>query len=218
MRRLAVNLLIAGKKVVVVGGGKVASRKVRSVLDAGGDVRVIAPDLTPDLRELAAADEIVHVPRSYRSGDLEGAVLVFAATSDRDVNRAVTADAEDRGILVTVADDPDSGTFTSPAVVRRGDLLLTVSTGDENAGFARAIRKELEATYGPEYGEALRLSTLARRKLLTELGNTSYNTGLAESLLASDLPGMLKRGETDRANRLLEEVLASAISREREEA
>jgi precorrin-2 dehydrogenase / sirohydrochlorin ferrochelatase len=206
MRRLPVNLRIEGKRVVVIGGGSVALRKCRSLLDAGGDVVVVSPDLSSGLRKLVEDGEIRHEGRPYRDGDLDGAFIAFATAGDPAVNRSVAAEAERRGILADVADDPLAGSFTSPASVRRGELLLTVSTGDGSPAFARKVRQELEERFGAEYGEALRIAAALRRKLLTESGNTAYNGALIDRLLASDLPGLLKRGDTAAVDRLLRDI------------
>jgi precorrin-2 dehydrogenase/sirohydrochlorin ferrochelatase len=142
----------------VVGGGEVARRKVESLLEAGaGHIRVVAPSLHPALERLRDGGTIDHSPRRYLPGDLAGAFLAFAATDDPAVNRAVAAEAADRGVLVNAADAPALGSFSTPATVRRGDLLLSVSTGGASPTLAARISRDLSRRYRAEYGDLLAL-------------------------------------------------------------
>jgi len=139
---------IAGKKCVVAGGGEVALRKVRSLLEAGARVTVIAPDVDPRLADIEGVDVVA---REYRQGDAAGCALLFAATDDRSVNASAADDANRAGALVNVVDDPDLCSFIAPAVVRRGDLLIAVTTSGKSPALSRRIRMEIEERYGPEY-------------------------------------------------------------------
>ena len=139
------------KLCIVVGGGAVAERKVESLLDASARVRVIAPAATDALAALARGGKIEWLPSAYRDGDLEGAFLVIAATDDAPVNRAVAQEATARGILVNVVDDPAWCNFTAPAVVRRGDLTIAISTGGDVPALAGHLRGELERQFGDEW-------------------------------------------------------------------
>ena len=189
-----VNLDVAGRHVVIIGGGQVACRKCRALLAAGATVKVVAPDLTPELAAFAAAGSVTHTARNYEPGDLDGAFLVFTATSEQTVNRAVAAEAISRGILVNVADAPELCTFTLPAILRRGDLLITVSTGGKSPALARVIRGELETLFGPEYVPALDLLGKLREKLLTATGDSAYNNKILNEFVAQDLPALFRAG------------------------
>ena len=129
---------------MVVGGGKVADRKARKLLQARARVVVISPETLPEIQSVAA--EVVRRP--YRPGDLEGATLVFAATNVREVNAAVTREANERGIPVNVVDKPVEGDFSLPSTLRRGKLQVAVSTGGASPSLARDIRRELEDSFG----------------------------------------------------------------------
>lgn len=150
-----INLVLRDKPAVVVGAGSVALRKVRGLLAAGARVTVIAPRSCEAIRALAAAGRVALLNREYQDGDLAGAMLVIAAAGDEAVNRQVSADARSLGILVNVVDRPDSCTFTLPAVVRRGDLSLAVTTEGRCPALARALREELESRYTGEYADLL---------------------------------------------------------------
>jgi precorrin-2 dehydrogenase/sirohydrochlorin ferrochelatase len=203
MRYFPVNLDIRGKPAVIVGGGAVAARKCLTLLAAGARVTVIAPALAVPLRELAEKGKVTHLARTFAPGDLAGAFLVFAATDSRWVNRTVAQEARKCGILADIADAPELSAFTSPAVLTRGDLLLTVSTGGASPALARKIRAELEMRYGPEFGAALELLGIVREKLLT--GNTSrpYNKQILTTLADHDLPALLQSGATAELDHLL---------------
>lgn len=163
-----VNLNVKGRKAVVVGGGNVALRKVGGLLAAGARVSVVAESPHPEIRLLAAAGRLRLEARPYADGDLEGAFLAVAATDDEEVNARVSAEAVRRGILVNVADRPALCTFTLPAVVRRGDLTLAVATDGRCPALSRALREELENTYGEEYAGLTDLMGSLRGRLMAE--------------------------------------------------
>ena len=152
-----VNLRLNGRKVAVLGGGAVAERKTLELLAAGAEVTLISPCLTQKLQCLAAEGALLHLKRAWRPGDGAGFFLLFCATDDMAVNRAAAEEARLLGALVNVADAPELCDFTIPGQVRRGDLLLTVSTGGKSPAFARHLRRELEERYGEAYGGYLEL-------------------------------------------------------------
>jgi len=203
MRYFPVNLDIRGKPVVVVGGGTVAARKCLTLLAAGARVTVIAPAVTAPLQGLAQRGEISHLARRYTAGDLAGAFLAFAATDSSLVNRAVAEEAKKSGILADVVDAPELSAFASPAVISRGGLMITVSTGGEAPALARKIRGELEQCYGPEYAELIKILGRVREKLLTEKKNSSYNKKILLTLVEQDLPALLKKRSAAEIDNLL---------------
>ena len=209
MRYYPVNLDLDGRRVVIVGGGAVAARKALRLLAAGAWLSVIAPALGKRLAALAAAGSLLHLERPYQEGDLEGALLAFAATDDAAVNRAVAAEARERGILVDVVDAPREGDFTTPALLSRGDLLVTASTGGASPGLARRIIDELEPLFGEEYAQSLALLAEAREKLLTEKGGSAYNVWVFAGLAALDLPALIKNGHQDALDQFLLRLTAS---------
>jgi precorrin-2 dehydrogenase/sirohydrochlorin ferrochelatase len=138
---------LSGRRCVVVGGGEVANRKARKLLQARARVVVISPEIKPELESVAVE---LH-RRPYREGDLEGACLAFAATSSREANAAVAREAKERGVPVNVADAPSEGDFALPSTLRRGRLQVAVSTGGASPTLARRIKGELEEVFGPEW-------------------------------------------------------------------
>jgi precorrin-2 dehydrogenase len=203
MRYFPMNLDIRGRTAVIVGGGRVAARKCTLLLDAGAVVTVIAPHLASPLADLVRDGRVTHLARAYAEGDLAGACLAFAATSDPAVNRAVADDARAAGILANIADAPDSGSFTVPSSLRRGDLLVTVSTAGRSPALARAIRRQLEPLFGTEHVLALELLGKLREKLLTATGDRTYNDEIFNDLVAHDLPLLFRQGATRDIDNLL---------------
>jgi siroheme synthase-like protein len=160
-----VTLRLEGRRCVVIGGGAVAERKVEGVLEAGADVTVISPRLTPRLAELVAARRILHRARVYRAGDLEGFVLAFAATGATTVNAAVAREGQQRGVWVNAADDPAHCDFILPSILRRGDLTVAVTTGGTAPALARAVRQDLERHLGEDYAVLAEVMAEVRREL-----------------------------------------------------
>ena len=157
---------LENQRVLVIGGGSVAARKADSLVEAGAVPLVISPDLHPELRELLANSRISHVARLYQPGDLAGAFLAISATDDPAVNQQVWQEAQAERCLINVVDDPQRCNFILPAVVRRGEVTLSVSTGGGSPALARRLRERLEMDYGPEYGELAALLAEVRPQLI----------------------------------------------------
>lgn len=158
-------LEVTQRPCIVIGGGAVAARKVASLLECGARVTVVSPRLRPELEELNRQKKIGVERRSYRPGDLEGAFLAMVATNDPQVSGAVAREGKERGVLVNAADDPAHCDFILPAVVRRGDLLIAVTTGGQSPALARKVREELERIFPPEYATLLHLAHEIREEL-----------------------------------------------------
>jgi precorrin-2 dehydrogenase/sirohydrochlorin ferrochelatase len=199
---------LAHAACAVVGGGEVAQRKVAALLEGGaGGVRVVAPELTGWLSRLAGERKIEHLARRYRPGDLAGSVLAIAASDDPSVNRRVAAEAAGLGILINVADAPELGNFTTPAAVRRGPLLLTVSTGGASPTLAARIRRDLARRYGAEHGDLLellrRLRPEATRRLPARQRRRFWRSLTSRQVLAE-----LRHGRVERVEAFAEKLLA----------
>jgi siroheme synthase-like protein len=149
-----VQLDLRRVRVAVVGGGAVAARKVRSLVEQGGRPVVIAPALAAELAALLRAEGLEHHPRRYRAGDLAGFGLAIAATDDAGVNAAVAREAEALGVWVNVVDDPAASTFQVPATIRQGELTLTLATGGSSPLLARRLKERLERIVTPGLGRA----------------------------------------------------------------
>jgi precorrin-2 dehydrogenase/sirohydrochlorin ferrochelatase len=144
MRYYPINLNIKGKVCIVIGGGKVAERKIRNILLCGGKVKVISPELTEPLAQIVRRRRINYRKDEYHSSILEGAFLAYAATSDRKVNAQVAKDAARLGILVNVCDSARESTFIVPAVLRKGGITISVSTDGVSPAKSVSIRDRLK--------------------------------------------------------------------------
>ena len=157
-----VGLVVAGRPVLVVGGGRVAARKVADLVACGASITVVAPDVVP---EVAARGDLVVERRRYRGGEAAGYRLVVTATGDPAVDQKVYDDAEAAGVWVNSADDPARCTFTLPAVVRRGPVVLTAATGGHSPALATWLRRQLDGRFGPEVAVLARLLDDARTRV-----------------------------------------------------
>ena len=196
-----VNLIVSGRPCLVVGGGRVAAQKVRGLLAAGADVRVVATRVGDDVRALGVAVE----ERPYERGEVTGYRLVVAATDDPAVNRAVFEDGEGAGIWVNSADDPASCSFTLPAVVRQGPIMVAVSTGGHSPALATWLRRRFEEEFGPEYLTLLELLE-ERRTALREDGVPTEGLTWQEAL-DSGMLDLVRAGRVAEARERLQACL-----------
>ena len=198
---------------LVVGGGGVGTRKVMGLLAGGAGVTVVSPDLTPELRVLVP-ERIEWRRGHYHSSDLEGMFLVIGATNDEETNRQIHADASDKNILCNISDRPEICNFILPSVVRRGDLILAVSTSGKSPAFAKKLRKDLEGQFGEEYAVFLRLMGAIREKLLDQRHEPEAHKQLFEKLIEDGLPEFIHRGDDAGVNRLLRRLLGPEFQTE----
>jgi len=202
-----VNLILAGKRCLVVGGGPVAARKVAGLLACDADVHVIAAHLSPELDAELAGRKASVDQRSYQSGDLAGYHLVIAATDDHALNRSIFAEAEAAGTWVNSADDPASCTFTLPSIVRRGSIMVTVSTGGRSPALAAWLKHRIEADLGPEFEVLVEMLSAAREDMRASGRSTEQADW--QSVLDSDMLELIKTGRVSVAREHLESWLLS---------
>ncbi|MCB2192978.1 MAG: bifunctional precorrin-2 dehydrogenase/sirohydrochlorin ferrochelatase [Deltaproteobacteria bacterium] len=200
--------------VLLVGGGRVAARKLDSLLEAGARVRLVSPELCPEARELAGSQGVELMERGFEERDVEGAWLVISATNDEELNRAVARAAEAARVFVNVVDVPLMCSFIVPAVVRRGELTIAVSTGGASPAAARRLRQGLQGQFGPEWGDYLAILRAARQKL-TALGRpAAENRPLFYQLVDSELMEKVRGGDTAGVDEVLTGVLGTGFTLE----
>jgi precorrin-2 dehydrogenase/sirohydrochlorin ferrochelatase len=170
------------------------------LLEAGANIRVVAPILTPELQSLVESGRIEHARAEYNASHLTGARLVVAATNRQDVNELVVRDAQAQGALVNDAGDPSRGDFTVPAVVQRGDLILTATTVGGSPSLSKRIRDELASQYGPEWGPYVALLGEARRRALADIADDDRRKEALYRVAAdSELLELIREGRTEEA-------------------
>lgn len=182
-----VFLDLSGCRVLVVGGGQVAERKVAALLKCGAAVFVVSQNLTPGLHQMKADSRICWQARDFRPEFLAGARLAIAATDDHALNTRVSVEARRRGIFVNAVDQPQDCDFIVPAVVRRGDLQIAVSTSGRSPALAKLIREQLEEQFGPEYGDFLWVMGRVRTLILDAGAASEENRDAFNRLVRSDL-------------------------------
>ncbi|MEW6416647.1 MAG: bifunctional precorrin-2 dehydrogenase/sirohydrochlorin ferrochelatase [Nitrospirota bacterium] len=183
-------LNLKGKTAVVIGGGKVAERKVLSLLKAGSGVKVISPKLTKRIEKEKLKGRIKHIPRQYRKSDLKNAFLVIAATDSQVINDRVSKDAPS---LVNVVDIPDLCNLIVPSVMNRGPLNIAVSTSGISPALSRSIRKELEKLYGPEFNNYLKLLKKIRLKATKIIDDKKKRREFLKAIASGKMMRMLRQ-------------------------
>jgi precorrin-2 dehydrogenase/sirohydrochlorin ferrochelatase len=203
-----VNLILAGRPCLVVGGGAVAGRKIAGLLACGAVVTVVARVVSPEISALASAGALSVLLRPYQAGEAAGYRLVIAATDDHAVNAAVFADGEAAGVWVNSADDPAACSFTLPSVLRRGPLLVTVATGGRSPAVAAWLRARLEREIGDEYRVLLELVS-AEREALRAAGRSTEGLDWQKAL-DSNMLELIRAGQIDQARERLQACLSSS--------
>src|SRR6185295_12113084 len=177
---------LEGRSCLVVGAGTIAEPKIGSLLASGASVRVVAFKATAAVAQWAERGAITWEARAFNTSDLDGVFLVIAATNSRDVNAAIFREAGQRNILCNVVDDPEYCDFYYPAVVRRGELQLAISTNGHSSALAQRFRRELEVQFGPEYGEWLEQLGKIRQQLYASGMNPDERRRLLHELASRE--------------------------------
>jgi siroheme synthase-like protein len=195
-------LNLEGKKCVVVGGGKVALRKIKILLDCRAHVFVISPTSHPEITKLSKRKAIHWIPRAYKAGDLKNAVITLACTDMKSINRKVAEEARKSGIPVNVADDPEQSDFITPSFFKRGNLMVAVSTSGVSPALARKLRTMLEKSFGEEYASLLSLIGEVR-SMLKEKGQKVGTEAWQKALDLDLLIQLMQIGQTEKAKTIL---------------
>ena len=202
-------LKLFGRRALVVGGGEVALRKARVLADAGARVRVVAPKLVAGFTEDGRFECLA---ARYEKRHLEGARVAVAATDDEAVNRQVARDARAAGALVNVVDRPELCDFIVPAQVRRGDLVVAVSTGGAAPALAKRLRERLEKEFGPEYATYLAVLREVREDLKKRNIPADLRRRIFERLTEDDLLAAARQG-TDALRQAIAKVVAELLGK-----
>lgn len=198
---------LQGRRVLVVGGGSVAARKVLALQEAGAEVRVGAPDLEPELARQAADGRIVHVPGRFEPSWLDDAWLVVAATDDREVNAAVDAAARERRIFCNVVDDAELSSFQVPAIVDRSPLVLAISSSGVAPVLARRLRERLESLLDHALGPLADLAARHRPRIRAALPDLGQRRRFYDWLLDGPVAGWLRQQQPAQAEAELQQAL-----------
>ena len=202
-----VNLVVAGRRCVVVGAGRIAARKIAALLEAEASVCVIAPEVGPEVRDWADRGRVALEEREFEPADLDGAWLATTATGDPAVDHAVYVAGDARGVWVNSADDPANCSVTLMSVVRSGDLVVTVGTGGRSPALAAWLKARLQAELGPEYATLLDVLAAAREEL--QAAGRSTEDADWRRALDSGMLDSIRAGRVDEAKETLRACLWS---------
>jgi precorrin-2 dehydrogenase/sirohydrochlorin ferrochelatase len=209
-----VLLDLTGKKVLVVGGGQVAQRKVETLLEYEAKIYIIARSLTNKLNEMVEFKKVVFLGKELLPHHLDGAFLVIAATNDKALNHRVSEEAKRRGMLVNAVDQPADCNFIVPSIIRRGDLLVAISTSGKSPAMAKRIREKLEWQFGPEYETTLKLMGRVREAVLASGLPQSENSRIFHAIAGSGIVEAIKAGDWARVRAVIEGLLPAGAARD----
>lgn len=200
-----VNLDIANRRCIIIGGGDVAERKAERLIECGAQVTIISRLLTPLLEKRKKSGKIKHIDKDYEETVLHGAFLVIGATDRNEINAQISQDALSLGILVNIVDDPDKCNFILPSLVQHGDLSIAISTGGKSPALAKKLREEIQQRYGPEYQVLLEIMGSLRKKVLAQGHASQDNKTLFVDLVHSDILQAIRDGNRDLVNKIIHE-------------
>jgi precorrin-2 dehydrogenase / sirohydrochlorin ferrochelatase len=180
-----VVLRLEGKKVVIVGGGKVAERKVTGLLGTGAEVIVVSPEVTDGIERLEREGSIDWKQKSFSDSDINDAFMIFAATNNKELNQLIRSSAGAHQ-LVTIADDPAGSNFHVPAHFQRGRLSIAVSTEGASPTLASKIREQLEEQFDDSYTDYLEFLSSKRKWILKEVENGSLKRKLLKAIVSTE--------------------------------
>ena len=207
---LPIFMNIKGEHCLVIGGGKIASRKVFMLLRAGAAVSVVSPQLCQDLNIRKDAGEIKHINRLFEDGDLENCKIIIAATDDEKVNSHISQLAKSKGIPVNVVDAPDLCSFIVPSIIDRNPVQIAISTGGASPVLARLLRSRLETYIPAAYGRLAKLVESYREKVKAKFSNTDEIRTFWEGILEGPVADTLIAGKDKVARELLETAVENA--------
>lgn len=207
MKYYPVNLDVAGQKCLVVGGGGVGTRKVKTLVKCGACVTVVSLTFSDKLKAFANDHDVTLHEKEYETSDLEAMFLVIGATDNEKLNWKISKDAKKFRVLCNIADFPAACDFILPSIVNRGDLSIAISTSGRSPAFAKKIRKALENQFGEEYADFLCLMGAVRKKLLSEAHEPEAHKPLFEQMIENNLLQCVKEKDTKKIDELLFEIL-----------
>src|SRR5581483_4816287 len=212
MRYYPIHLDLKNRPVLVVGGGVIAEGKALQLVEAGAAVRLVSPTLTAQLREMVNQSMIEYRCGNFIESDLAGVVLVISATNDQSVNEEVAQAAAARGLLHNVVDQPALCSFITPALVTRGDLQISISTGGGSPSVAQRVKREIGELIGEEYGELLALAAALRAEVRKRPATFEQRRELLRTFAESEAVDLIRAGRRAEAQRIADELLAASES------
>lgn len=212
MTYFPIFLDLKGKTALVVGGGNVAERKIEALLDCGAKIDIVSNELTDKLKNLVEVYGIRHLNEEFSEKHLEGVFLVIAATNDKQLNHKVSKIAKKMGLLINAVDQLPDCNFIVPSIVKRGDLLIAISTSGKSPALAQKVRKQLDTQFGSEYEDFLVLMGRVRKEILTKGLSQEENSRIFHEIVESDVLDSLLRDDLKRVQSILRRILPEDIA------
>ncbi len=205
-------LKLDNKMALVAGGGKVARRKVETLLEFGASVNVVARELVPELQKLVDDNIIRLVGDEFMDCHLDDTEVVIAATDDTALNHKIAETAQKRGLLVNAVDQPADCNFIVPSIMKRGELLIAISTSGRSPALAKAIREKLEGEFGVEYAIFVTLMRHLRKEILTKGLSQGENSDIFTRIVQSDILNAISHDDWEGVRSTLSEILPDNIN------
>ncbi len=196
-----------GKTALVVGGGRVAQRKIETLLEYGASVHIISKGLTDRLKQLVEDGDIRHMGEKFEDKHLDGTFLVIAATDDEKLNHEISETAQKRGLLINAVDQPPDCNFIVPSIVKKGDLILAISTSGKSPALAKKLRKQMDGQFDSEYEAFLVLMGCLRKEVLKMGLSHNENGRIFKEIVDSDVLEALACKDRDRVKLTLKRIL-----------
>jgi len=208
-------LELKGEKVLVVGGGRVAERKIKGLLDAGARVYVVAKELSPSMMELKASSAFHYLGKDFRPEHLDGVRLVFVATNDHSLNEFVSTSAKEKGLWVNVVDQPELCSFIVPSTIRRGKVIVAISSGGQSPALSKFLRERLEGILPLGLSDfALFMGLLRKRVLSLKLG-PDRDKEIFQKIVGSQIMEKMIQGDFEDAKEICKNRLPVEIDWDR---
>lgn len=203
---------LTDKEVLVVGGGSVAGRKIVTLLEYGAVVSLVSRELSPEIKGYVESGRIRYLGEEFSMVFLKEKFLVIAATDDAELNHRISQVAEEKGMLINAIDQPADCNFIVPSIIKKGDLVVAVSTSGKSPALAKKIRKQLTEYFGDEYEPFLRMMGRIRNEVISSGPDPEENSRLFTRIVDSKLFDAIKTGALDDAALILTEILGRDIS------
>lgn len=203
---------LTDRQVLVVGGGSVAGRKIKTLLEYGAVVNVVSRELSPEIKEYIDSGKIRYLGEEFSLLFLKGMFLVIAATDDMKLNHRISQASEEKGMLINAVDQPADCNFIVPSIVKRGDLIIAASTSGKSPALAKKIRKQLTDYFGEEYEVFLRMMGRIRNEVLESGLDQKENSRIFHQIVDSGLFDAIKESKFDDAALIVSGILERDIS------
>lgn len=207
-----VSLNLDYKKVVIVGGGHVARQKLQSLIPTKAEIVIISPAILPEIQDYVLQGAATWCEKHFEASDLDGAALIFAATNLEEINDAVEQ-ATQHWQLLSRADAKGRVDFINPAVVRRGDFVLTASTSGASPTLTRKVKEELSAAYDEAYEQYVAFLKQARFELMDTIQDPTIRKQALQTLVSSEILQWIRQGNTERCQEFLQQLLQKETTR-----